>query len=81
MAATKEEILSGLAKILEEVADIDPYKVSMDKTFKELDVDSLSLVESVVAAEEEFGVKIPDDQVSRLVTVGDAVRFIQEAQN
>ena len=49
----------------------------MDKNFTDdLDVDSLSMVEVVVAAEERFGVKIPDDQVSELATVGDAVNFI-----
>ena len=46
----------------------------------DLDVDSLSMVEVVVAAEEKFGVKIPDDEVQNLKTVGDAVSFIEKAQ-
>jgi acyl carrier protein len=41
-------------------------------------VDSLSMVEVVVAAEEKFGVKIPDDDVKNLRTVGDAVSYIQK---
>ena len=54
----------------------------MGKNFTEdLDVDSLSMVEVVVAAEERFGVKIPDDQVAGLATVGDAVNFIVKASN
>jgi acyl carrier protein len=49
----------------------------MGKNFTDdLDVDSLSMVEVVVAAEERFGVKIPDEQVTELKTVGDAVNFI-----
>jgi acyl carrier protein len=38
------------------------------------------MVEVVVAAEEKFGVKIPDDEVQNLKTVGDAVSYISKAQ-
>ena len=59
---------------------IPAASIEMDKSFTDdLDVDSLSMVEVVVAAEERFGVKIPDDQVSELATVGDAVNFIVKA--
>ena len=76
---TTEEIRAGLAEILEEVAGILPADVSMDKSFiDDLDVDSLSMVEVVVAAEEKFDVKIPDDEVKNLTTVGDAVNYIEK---
>ncbi len=79
MTATPQEIQDGLAEILEEVAGVKPDDVAADKSFTEdLDVDSLSMVEVVVAAEEKFGVKIPDDEVQNLKTVGDAVSFIQK---
>ncbi|MCK9897370.1 acyl carrier protein [Frankia sp. AgB32] len=75
-----QDILAGLAVILEEVAGVDPADVTPDKTFiDDLDVDSLSMVEVVVAAEEKFTVKIPDDDVKSLKTVGDAVSYIQRA--
>ena len=75
---TRDEISTGLAEILEEVAGVSPADVSEEKSFTEdLDVDSLSMVEVVVAAEEKFGVKIPDDEVQNLKTVGDAVSFIE----
>ena len=75
--SSREEIVAGLAEILEEVAGVKPADVSEEKSFTEdLDVDSLSMVEVVVAAEERFGVKIPDDQVQNLKTVGDAVSYI-----
>lgn len=78
--ATTEEIRSDLADIVNEVAGISPEEVQLDKTFvDDLDVDSLSMVEVVVAAEEKFGVAIPDDQVKNLRTVGDAVSFIEKA--
>jgi acyl carrier protein len=81
MAATKEEIVSGLADIVNEIAGIPQEDVKLDKSFTDdLDVDSLSMVEVVVAAEEQFGVKIPDDDVKNLKTVGNAVDYILAAQ-
>ncbi|HEX5597844.1 MAG TPA: acyl carrier protein [Micromonosporaceae bacterium] len=78
---TRDEIIAGLAEILEEVAGVNPDDVTAEKSFTEdLDVDSLSMVEVVVAAEEKFGVKIPDNEVQNLKTVGDAVAYI-EAQS
>ena len=78
--ATTEEIRADLAEIVEEVAGVDADQVQLDKQFvDDLDVDSLSMVEVVVAAEEKFDVKIPDDEVKNLKTVGDAVAFIQRA--
>ena len=74
MALSQDAVLSGIKEIVEEVAGIPAASVEMGKNFTEdLDVDSLSMVEVVVAAEERFGVKIPDDQVAGLATVGDAV--------
>ena len=80
--ATTEEIRADLAEIVNEVAGIPADDVQLDKSFvDDLDVDSLSMVEVVVAAEEKFDVKIPDDEVKNLKTVGDAVAFIERAQN
>ncbi|HZZ95495.1 MAG TPA: acyl carrier protein [Jatrophihabitantaceae bacterium] len=76
--ASAEEIREGLASILEEVADVSPGDVSDEKSFvDDLDVDSLSMVEVAMAAEEKFGVKIPDDELPKLKTVGDAVKYIE----
>ena len=76
----RAEIVSGLAEILEEVAGVNPDDVTEEKSFTDdLDVDSLSMVEVVVAAEEKFNVKIPDDEVQNLRTVGDAVSYIEKS--
>ena len=81
MALSPADVLAGLKEIVEEVAGVSASQIELDKNFTEdLDVDSLSMVEVVVAAEERFGVKIPDDAVTDLATVGDAVNFITEAQ-
>ncbi len=79
--ASATEIQADLATIVEDIAGVAADDVQPDKSFVEdLDVDSLSMVEIVVAAEEKFGVRIPDDQVKNLKTVGDAVSFIEKAQ-
>ncbi|MCU1689254.1 MAG: acyl carrier protein [Pseudonocardiales bacterium] len=74
---TADEIRTGLAEILAEVADVPADDVSDEKSFTDdLDVDSLSMVEVAMAAEEKFGVKIPDDELPNLKTVGDVVAYI-----
>jgi acyl carrier protein len=79
--ATTEEIRAELADIVNEVTGIPAEDVQLDKSFTDdLDVDSLSMVEVVVAAEEKFSVRIPDDAVKDLKTVGDAVSYIEKAQ-
>ena len=79
--ATSNEILADLATIVEEVAGVSADDVQADKSFvDDLDVDSLSMVEIALAAEERFGVKIPDDELANLRTVGDAVGYIEKAR-
>jgi acyl carrier protein len=79
--ATTEEIRAELADIVNEVTGIPADDVQLDKSFvDDLDVDSLSMVEVVVAAEEKLDVRIPDEEVKNLKTVGDAVTFIEKAQ-
>jgi acyl carrier protein len=78
MAST--DVRADLAEIVNEVAGVDADDVQLEKSFvDDLDIDSLSMVEIVVAAEEKFGVRIPDEEVKNLKTVGDAVSFIERA--
>lgn len=79
MAHTQEQIFEGLAEIVNEIAGIPVEDVQLDKSFTDdLDIDALSMVEVVVAAEERFDVKIPDEDVKTLKTVGDAADYILE---
>jgi len=48
------------------------------KFVDDLGADSLDTVELVMALEEEFGIEIPDEEAEKLVTVGDALRYIEE---
>ena len=81
MAQSEQEILSGLAEIVNEETGIEPDAVEMDKSFTEdLDIDSLAMMTIVVNAEDKFGVQIPDTEVKNLKTVRDAVTYIANAQ-
>jgi acyl carrier protein len=77
---SQQEILAGLAQIVNEIAGVPVGDVALDKTFiDDLDVDSLSMVEIATAAEDHFGVRIPDEDLKDLKTVGDAVSYIEKA--
>ena len=79
--SSTEEIQTGVAEILEEVAGVTPSDVTPEKSFTEdLDVDSLSMVEIATAVEDKFGVAIPDDELANIKTVGDALNFIEKNQ-
>ncbi len=81
MAATQEEIIAGLAEIIEEVTGIEPSEVTPEKSFvDDLDIDSLSMVEIAVQTEDKYGVKIPDEDLAGLRTVGDVVSYIQKLE-
>ena len=76
-----EQIREQLAAIVDEIAGVPAEDVQLDKSFvDDLDVDSLSMVEIAVVAEERFEVRIPDEEIKNLVTVGDAVTYIERAQ-
>lgn len=80
MALSTEEVLSGLAELINDETGIAPEVVSLEKSFTDdLDIDSISMMTIVVNAEEKFDVKIPDEEVKNLKTVGDAVNFIVNA--
>jgi acyl carrier protein len=77
---TQQDILAGLATIVNEIAGVPIGDVTPAKSFiNDLDVDSLAMVEIATAAEDHFGVRIPDDDLKELRTVGDAVTYIEKA--
>jgi acyl carrier protein len=77
---TDQEILTGLAEIIDEVAGVPADQVTPEKTFvDDLDIDSLSMVEIAVAAQDKFGVEIPDDQLKDLKTVQDVIDYVRRS--
>src|SRR3954447_3599455 len=68
-------------KIVVEHLNVDADKVTENASFiEDLGADSLDTVELVMAFEEEFGIEIPDDAAESIVTVGDAVKYIDKTQ-
>ncbi len=81
MAMTDQEILTGLGEIIDEVAGVPAEEVTPEKSFVgDLGIDSLSMVEIAVAAQDKFGVEIPDDQLKDLTTVQDVIEFVRKAE-
>ena len=75
----EQEILAGLGEIVEEIAGVPADEVTPGKSFvDDLDIDSLSMVEIAVAAQDKFGVEIPDDQLKDLTTVQDVVNYVSK---
>ena len=74
------DIADRVKNIVVEHLGVDADKVFEGASFiDDLGADSLDTVELVMAFEEEFGVEIPDDAAERILTVKDAVSFLEEA--
>jgi len=77
MANTFDEVKAIIVDLL----GVDGTKVKPEARFREdLEADSLDLVELVMAFEDKFGAEISDEQAQKIVTVGDAVKFVEEQQ-
>ena len=74
----KDEVINLIAETL----DVNPKKIS-EKTnlVKDLEVESLDLVDLVAAFEEQFGIEIPDKDIKNLQTVGDIVKYAEKHKN
>ena len=80
MALTEQEILTGLGEIVDEVAGVPADQVTPEKAFvDDLDIDSLSMVEIAVGAQDKFGVEIPDDHLRDLKTVQDVIDYVRRS--
>jgi acyl carrier protein len=75
---SESDIADRVKKIVVEHLGVEPEKVTEDASFiDDLGADSLDTVELVMAFEEEFGCEIPDDAAETIVTVRDAVSYLQ----
>jgi acyl carrier protein len=81
MAMTEHEIFDGFAATVEEFAEKPASEVTLEADLVEdLDIDSLTMVEIIVSAQDKFGIEIPDADLKDLRTVQDVVDYIQRAQ-
>ena len=77
-----DDISNKVKKIVADHLGIDEAKVNEDSSFiDDLGADSLDTVELVMAFEEEFGSEISDSDAEKILTVGDAVKFIENKAN
>ena len=72
----EEQVLQLVRDKLDEIKVEGAADATMDTTWEELDVDSLDLVELVQSLEDEYDVRIDDEQLKPVKTVGDAVRLV-----
>ena len=76
----QDSTLVALARIVEEVTSVHRAEVTGDESLREdLDIDSLSLIDMAVAAEDMFGIGIPDEDLEGFRTMNDAVEYIRHA--
>ncbi len=74
----RAEIESKMRELLVEELGLDADKITMEATFEEdLEVDSLGVVELLMALEDNFGVTIPDEEAEAIGTVGQAVDIVE----
>lgn len=71
-------VLERVTNIIVDRLGVEESKVTMDATFKDdLGADSLDVVELVMEMEDEFGLQFSDEDSEKIVTVGDAVKYIE----
>ncbi len=72
-------MLERIKKVICEYVDVDPATLNEDTNIRSsLGLNSLELINIAVAIEDEFGVEIPDREVSNLETLGDAIAIIEK---
>lgn len=81
MAASRAEIFERVKSVLSEQLGVDEGEITEDASFQDdLDADSLDLVELIMELEDNFGMKIPDEDAQKITTVGQAVDYVAAHQ-
>jgi acyl carrier protein len=75
----QNEVLGDVATTLASIAGVNASQVTPDKSLADLDIDSMTMLEVIVALEDRFGLLIPDDEWPRYSTIGDLVAHLERA--
>ena len=74
---TREEVLERIREHLAAELEVEPARIDESTRFKEdLEADSLDLVELLVELEDGYGIRIPDEEAAKLLTVGQTADFV-----
>ena len=75
---TNDELFNSIKRMIVDQLGVDEDTITEDSSFvDDLNADSLDMVELVMAMEQEFDIEIPDDVAEKVVTVKDAIEYIQ----
>ena len=78
MAASRDEVFERIKEVLSERLSVEEADITEEANFQEdLDADSLDLVEMIMELEDQFGIKIPDEDAQKIRTVGDALTYVE----
>ena len=81
MAASREEVFERVKEVLTEQLGVDENEITEEASFQEdLDADSLDLVDMIMELEDQFGIKISDEDAQKIQTVGQAVDYVSSHQ-